>query len=154
MLINITSRAIEIRSTLSRFPFKEYSCAMVDSCPSYGSEDETFEMLMHNFKRHFNSNRAPLGLYFHTSWFKKRLNLRAFQVTPSCYRCNSYTSARCFSFFIFLFGVSQRFLEEMVKMPEVWVVNNWEAIQWMQKPTPLNLLNQFEPWKCKTQVSQ
>lgn len=53
---------------------------MVDSCPSHGSEDEVFEMLMHNFRRHFNSNRAPLGLYFHTIWFKKRINLRAFQV--------------------------------------------------------------------------
>lgn len=37
-------------------------------------------------------------------------------------------------------------------MPEVWVVNNWEAIQWMQKPTPINSLSQFEPWKCKAQV--
>lgn len=46
----------------------------------------------------------------------------------------------------------QRFLEEMVRMPEVWVVNNWEAIQWMQKPTPVNMLSQFEPWKCKAQV--
>lgn len=49
-------------------------------------------------------------------------------------------------------SLSQRFLEEMVRMPEVWIVNNWEVIQWMQKPTPVNLLSQFEPWKCKTQV--
>ena len=55
---------------------------MVDSCPSHGSEDEVYEMLMHNFRRHFNTNRAPFGLYFHTIWFKKRINLRAFQVTP------------------------------------------------------------------------
>ena len=55
---------------------------MVDSCPSHGSEDEVYEMLMHNFKRHYNTNRAPFGLYFHTIWFKKRINLRAFQVTP------------------------------------------------------------------------
>ena len=46
----------------------------------------------------------------------------------------------------------QRFLEEMVRMPEVWIVNNWEVIQWMQRPTPINLLGQFESWKCKTQV--
>lgn len=56
---------------------------MVDSCPSHGSEDEVYEMLMHNFRRHYNSNRAPFGLYFHTIWFKKRINLRAFQVAPS-----------------------------------------------------------------------
>lgn len=53
---------------------------MVDSCPSYGTEEEVFQMLMHNFKRHYNTNRAPFGLYFHTIWFKKRINLRAFQV--------------------------------------------------------------------------
>jgi len=40
----------------------------------------------------------------------------------------------------------------MIRLPEVWVVNNWEAIQWMQKPTPITQLGQFEPWKCKTQV--
>lgn len=40
----------------------------------------------------------------------------------------------------------------MVRLPEVWVVNNWEAIQWMQKPTPITQLGQFDPWKCKTQV--
>ena len=56
---------------------------MVDSCPSYGTEEEVFQMLMHNFKRHYNSNRAPFGLYFHTIWFKKRINLRAFQVSSA-----------------------------------------------------------------------
>ena len=48
----------------------------------------------------------------------------------------------------------QRFLDDLTKMPDVWFVNNWEAIQWMQKPTPINQLNQFEPWKCKTQVNK
>jgi uncharacterized protein (DUF2384 family) len=46
----------------------------------------------------------------------------------------------------------QRFLEEMIRMPDVWVVNNWEAIQWMQRPTPINALSQFDPWKCKPTV--
>nr|CAH0108199.1 unnamed protein product [Daphnia galeata] len=109
---------------LNQLEVEEYSCAMVDSCPSHGSEDEVYEMLMHNFKRHYNTNRAPFGLYFHTIWFKKRINLRAFQ----------------------------RFLEEMIRMQDVWIVNNWEAIQWMQRPTPINALSQFEPWKCKPTV--
>lgn len=56
---------------------------MVDSCPSHGTEEEVFQMLMHNFKRHYNTNRAPFGLYFHTIWFKKRINLRAFQVSSA-----------------------------------------------------------------------
>ncbi|KAK2725560.1 hypothetical protein QYM36_000156, partial [Artemia franciscana] len=109
---------------MNQLEVEEYTCAMVDSCPPYFTEEEVYDMLMHNFKRHFNTNRAPYGLYFHTIWFKKKTNLRAFQ----------------------------RFLDDLTKMPDVWFVNNWEAIQWMQKPTPINQLNQFEPWKCKTQV--
>jgi hypothetical protein len=40
----------------------------------------------------------------------------------------------------------------MIRLPEVWFVTNWQAIQWMKKPTPVNQLNQFEPWNCKQQV--
>ena len=29
----------------------------------------------------------------------------------------------------------RRFLDEMIKRQDVWIVNNWEAIQWMQQPT-------------------
>jgi hypothetical protein len=29
---------------------------------------------MTNFYRHYNSNRAPLGLYFHSNWFKTKQN--------------------------------------------------------------------------------
>lgn len=109
---------------MNQLEVEEYTCAMVDSCPSYATDDETYEMLMSNFRRHFTTNRAPFGLYFHTIWFKKRINMRAFQ----------------------------RFLDDLNKMPEVYFVSNWEAIQWMQSPTPINQLSQFEPWKCKTQI--
>lgn len=64
---------------------------MVDSCPSYGTENEVFEMLMHNFRRHYETNRAPLGLYFHTIWFKKKINLRGFQVIPISTRFSEST---------------------------------------------------------------
>ena len=46
----------------------------VDSCPPYFSEEELTEMFMENFRRHYNTNRAPLGLYFHTLWFKQAKN--------------------------------------------------------------------------------
>ena len=32
--------------------------------------DEMFDIFMTNFYRHYNSNRAPFGLYFHSTWFK------------------------------------------------------------------------------------
>lgn len=46
----------------------------------------------------------------------------------------------------------QKFMDEMVKLPDVWFVTNWQAIEWMKKPIPVNQLNQFEPWNCKRQV--
>lgn len=46
----------------------------------------------------------------------------------------------------------QKFLDEMVKLPDVWFVTNWQAIEWMKKPTPINQLSEFEPWNCKRQV--
>jgi len=53
---------------------------MVDSCPPHLSGDEVYNMLIHNFKRHYNTNRAPFGLYFHTTWFKKPEYLAVFRV--------------------------------------------------------------------------
>lgn len=58
----------------------EFTCGMVDSCPPNMSGTDIYDMLMHNFLRHFNTNRAPYGLFFHSTWFKKEENLNAFKV--------------------------------------------------------------------------
>merc|ERR1712029_704302 len=60
-----------------------------------------------------NSNRAPMGLYFHATWFKNKKNRRAFR----------------------------KFLAEMVERPDVYIVSTWEVIQWMQNPTPQSSMN-------------
>jgi hypothetical protein len=39
-------------------------CHMVDSCSNIQSGDQFGRLLRHNFNRHFNSNRAPLGNFF------------------------------------------------------------------------------------------
>ena len=59
---------------------QEYTCAMLDQCPPFHDEEQVYELLMHNFRRHYNSNRAPFGLFFHTIWFKYKKNARAFEV--------------------------------------------------------------------------
>ena len=64
---------------LNQITMEEFSCAMVDSCPPYFSENELYEMFMNNFRRHYETNRAPLGLYFHTLWFKDAKNRKAFR---------------------------------------------------------------------------
>lgn len=33
-------------------------------------------------------------------------------------------------------------------MDDVWVITNWQAIQWIRNPTPLALLHTFEPFGC------
>ena len=43
-------------------------CHMVSSCSNILDRVQFRNMLKHNFNRHFNSNRAPLGLHFHASW--------------------------------------------------------------------------------------
>lgn len=58
-----------------------YTCAMVDSCPPNLSAEDIYHMLHHNLQRHLTSNRAPLGLYFHATWFKRPDYLRAFKVS-------------------------------------------------------------------------
>ena len=69
-------------------------CAMVDSCSSIltgwfteksvfrtqtysvnvrfllSTGDQFYAFLNHNFERHYEQNRAPLGLYFHAAWLK------------------------------------------------------------------------------------
>lgn len=99
----------------------EYTCGMIDSCPSNLSGDDVYQMLMHNFKRHYTTNRAPFGLYFHAHWFKRTDYLDAFS----------------------------RFMDYMQKLPDVHFVTNHQAIEWLRNPTPINHLNTFEPWQCK-----
>lgn len=47
-------------------------CHLVDSCSNVQSGEQFGRLLRHNFNRHFNTNRAPLGLNFHASWLKSK----------------------------------------------------------------------------------
>lgn len=51
-------------------------CHMVDSCSNIQTGEQFARLLRHNFNRHFNSNRAPLGLHFHASWLKSKKEYR------------------------------------------------------------------------------
>ncbi|XP_071451813.1 chitin deacetylase 1 [Hetaerina americana] len=106
---------------MNQLEMEGYQCAMVDSCPQHLTGKEIYNGLMRNFHRHYDSNRAPYGLYFHSTWFKKPDFLSAFQ----------------------------KFLDEMGKHSDVWFVTNWQAVQWMKNPVPLGQVEQFKPWSCK-----
>lgn len=66
---------------------KDYTCSMMDQCPPALDEEEVYEMLMYNFRRHYDSNRAPFGLYFHTIWFKSKINMNGFEVCLVYHTC-------------------------------------------------------------------
>ena len=100
-------------------------CAMVDSCTNIISGEQFYNFLNHNFDRHYKTNRAPLGLFFHASWLK---------TTPE------YLDA-----FI-------QWIDEMLEKKDVYFVTMTQVLQWMQSPTEIQKINDFAPWKEKCEV--
>lgn len=64
--------------------------------------------------------RAPFGLFYHSNWFKQPHNKEGFI----------------------------KFLDTITAMNDVWIVTNWQALQWMRDPTPLSRINSFQPFQC------
>jgi hypothetical protein len=69
--------------------------------------------------------RAPFGLYYHAAWFTHPHHKEGFEA----------------------------FLDTIVAMDDVWLTTNWQAIQWMRDPTPLNSVKNFAPFGCNYPVS-
>lgn len=95
-------------------------CSMADGCSHCTTEDGIYEMLMKNFERHYTSNRAPFGLYYHASWF----------LIP--HRQEGFV----------------RFLEDMLKRDDVYFVTALQMLDWLRSPTPLSKIRDFQPWSC------
>ncbi|XP_043787179.1 uncharacterized protein LOC122711989 isoform X3 [Apis laboriosa] len=93
-------------------------CSMGDACSNPPTADGVYKMLIKNFERHYTTNRAPFGLFYHAAWFTQPHHKEGF--------------------------IS--FLDTIVAMDDVWIVTNWQAIQWVRNPTPLPLLHTFEPF--------
>lgn len=98
----------------------DVTCVYPDQCSFNLSSDDIFKMLLHNFKRHYTTNRAPLGLYLHSTWFKSQDHLDAFS----------------------------KFVDWALKLKDVYFVTNKQAIQWMKEPMTTATLAQFKPWQC------
>ncbi|XP_046990525.1 chitin deacetylase 1 isoform X2 [Schistocerca americana] len=100
-------------------------CHMVDSCSNIQTGEQFARLLRHNFNRHFNSNRAPLGLHFHASWLKSKKEFKDELI---------------------------KFIQEMLERNDVYFVTMLQVIQWMQNPTELTGLRDFQEWKEKCDV--
>ena len=98
-------------------------CAMVDSCSNIRSGDQFYNFLTHNFYRHFDQNRAPLGLFFHSSWLKNN---------------PEFLDA-------FLYWID----EVLANHPEVYFITQTQVIQWIQDPVTKESAKNFLPWQEK-----
>lgn len=100
-------------------------CSMVDSCANIMTGDQFYHFLNHNLDRHYKTNRAPLGIFFHASWLK---------LNPE-----------------FLDAFIQ-WIDEVLDRNDVYFVTMTQVLQWMQQPTPMNNIRDFAPWKEKCEV--
>lgn len=83
---------------------------ILEATSSLKTKDETFQLLLQSFERHYRTNRAPFGLHIRLSWLEKKDNLAALNL----------------------------FLDKTLSTPNVFFVTNFQAIQWIQKPTIKN----------------
>jgi hypothetical protein len=67
-----------------------------------------------------NTNKSPFGLFYHPAWFTHPHHKEGFEL----------------------------FLDTIIGMDDVWLVSSWQAVQWMRNPTPLDQINEFQPFKC------
>ena len=104
-------------------PNNTRSCEYVDSCTNqpYGVE-ETADFLMNNFNQYYKTNRAPFAIRLQQVWFHWH-----------------YTKN--------LSGLN-KFLDEILKLDDVFVITVSEMLDWMKSPTPLDKINSFQPWSC------
>ncbi|XP_026477754.1 uncharacterized protein LOC113383720 [Ctenocephalides felis] len=95
-------------------------CSMGDACSNPPTSEGVVKVLRKNFERHYTTNRAPFGLFYHAAWFTQPHHKEGFI----------------------------QFLDELIQMPDVYLVTNWQALQWIRDPTPLSRMHDFEPFKC------
>ncbi|XP_071166720.1 uncharacterized protein [Mytilus edulis] len=108
----------------SMMDFKDqYPCNYVDGCLNRPkNETEAYKYLIDNFNNAYRGNRAPLGIHMHAAWFVSKYNFRAMD----------------------------RFITEILKRSDVYIVPVKHVLAWMKHPTSLSDIKKFQPWQCKT----
>ncbi|XP_023337076.1 uncharacterized protein LOC111708056 [Eurytemora carolleeae] len=100
-------------------------CHLVSSCSNIADRSQFGRLLRHNFNRHYSTNRAPLGLHFHASWLKSNKGFKEELI---------------------------KFVEEMNAKSDVYFVNMVQVLQWIQNPTEVSALREFDIWKEACEV--
>lgn len=96
-------------------------CAMLDSCSQIRTPDNLYNVLTHNFIRHYEQNRAPMGLFLHAAWLKKQPDMLD----------------------ALLFWLD----EVLTSYDDVYMVTMSQVLAWMQSPVDKNSASQFSLWR-------
>ncbi|CAG5135326.1 unnamed protein product [Candidula unifasciata] len=97
------------------------ACAMPDACTIGLGTEGTLKFLQDNFDRHYTTNRAPLGVFIHASWFGRKNGN---------------------------FEGMVEFLRSLADKEDVWVVTVNQMLDWVQHPVRLSALNTIQTWAC------
>jgi len=99
-------------------------CVMLDSCSGYiRTPDNLYNVLTHNMIRHYEQNRAPMGMFLHAAWLKKQPEMLD----------------------ALLFWMD----EVLSTYNNVYFVTMSQVLAWMQSPVDSNNAVQFPLWKQK-----
>lgn len=99
----------------------KYDCVYVDGCNNPPpTENMAYKFLWDNFQKYYTTNRAPMGINMHASWF--------------------YYPERK--------AAMDRFIKELVKLDDTYVVSVKQVIEWLRNPTTLSHIKSFPPWQC------
>jgi peptidoglycan/xylan/chitin deacetylase (PgdA/CDA1 family) len=77
---------------------------------------DIYNILLENFNMNYNNNRAPFGIYLHSTWFD----------TPGV---NA--------------AAMNKFLDYAMAQPNVWAVTTTQLIKWMQAPVPASQMGEW-----------
>lgn len=102
---------------------EKYDCVYVDGCNNPPpTENLAFQFLWDNFQKYYTTNKAPMGINMHASWFY-------------------YPDRK---------AAMDRFIKELVKLDDVYIISIKQVIEWLKDPTPLHDIKNFKPWQCQS----
>jgi len=118
MVINEFDR----REEPSDFDDDQAGCVTVDGCNTIRSATQLYNVLTHNFVRHYTSNRAPMTIYLHAAWF---------DTNPDMLEA-------------FLYWID----ETLSDYPDAYFLTYRQVLEWIQKPVKASQVSKrnLEGW--------
>lgn len=105
---------------LASYNFEGSRCAIPDACGNVKTGRQAFDILHEAFLDHYLGDRAPYTIVISPAWIK------------TDYKRDGLID----------------FLTYITNYKDVWVVTQTQSLQWVQHPTSIQNITQFEPWKC------